>query len=155
MKKILPAGIAAVLAVFAVIQLVPRPPRDNPPPRAPARFPADVKTVMRASCMDCHSNETRWPWYSSVAPMSWYVVRDVIEARSRLNFSDWEMLPVETRLDVLARMWDDVVERKMPHKPYALVHPAMELTVEERKIIRDWISSEVEDLAGRASTGEG
>jgi hypothetical protein len=153
MKRVILTILVVVLALFAVIQLVPGPARDNPPSMAPARFPADVEVVMRKACMDCHSNETNWPWYSTVAPMSWYVARDVLVARSHLNFSNWEAIPVDTRLDMLTKLWDGIVERQMPHKQYALMHPKVELNVGERKIIRDWAFSLVEELSGQDSAG--
>lgn len=155
MKRVILVVLVVVLALFAVIQLVPGPPRDNPPSVAPARFPADVEVVMRKACLDCHSNETNWPWYSAVAPVSWYVATDVLVARSHLNFSNWEALSVETRLDMLTKLWNRVVERQMPHKQYALVHPVVELTVEEKKVIRDWSFSLVEELSGQISPGAG
>lgn len=155
MRKFVTVVFAALLAVFVVIQFVPGPPRDNPPSMAPARFPADVEIVMRKACMDCHSNETHWPWYSAVAPVSWYVATDVLEARSHLNFSNWEALPEETRLDILTKLWNEVVERRMPHKQYALVHPKVELNVEEKKVIRDWAFSLVEELSAPNPSGTG
>lgn len=153
MKRVILVVLVVVLALFAVMQLVPGPPRDNPPSMAPARFPADVEVVMRKACLDCHSNETNWPWYSAVAPVSWYVATDVLVARSHLNFSNWEALSVETRLDMLTKLWNRVVERRMPHKQYALVHPVVELTVEEKKVIRDWSFSLVEELSGQIPPG--
>jgi hypothetical protein len=153
MKRVVLVVLIVVLALFAVIQLVPGPPRDNPPSVAPVRFPADVDVVMRAACMDCHSNETEWPWYSAVAPFSWYVARDVLVARSHLNFSNWEALPVDTRLEVLTKLWDGVVERRMPHKQYALMHPRVELNAEERKVIRDWAFALVDELSQQQATG--
>lgn len=147
--------LALVAAAFVLIQFVPGPPRDNPAPTAPARFPAEVEVVMRDACMDCHSNETDWPWYSAVAPVSWYVARDVQQARSHLNFSSWGALPADTRLDILTKLWDQVVEREMPHKQYTLVHPAVELTVEEKKVIRDWVFHRVEWLSAHDTSRAG
>ena len=87
----------AALAVVA--QLYPRPTRDNPPVWASIDAPHDVERILRRSCYDCHSNETRWPWYSHLAPRSWLVAADVHEARVRMNFSEWpEARPARNRL---------------------------------------------------------
>jgi hypothetical protein len=137
---------AIILTGFVLIQLIPGPPRDNPPVLAPARFPPDLEPIMRDACMNCHSNETEWPWYSAIAPASWYVGTDVLEARASLNFSNWEAIPFEQRLDLLTRLWNGVVEGRMPHHPYVLMHPRVELDVEDRKAIRDWAFDEIESL---------
>jgi len=155
MKRTIVVLVVVLLVLFGAIQLVPGPSRDNPPSVAPARFPADVEVVVRTACMDCHSNETNWPWYSAVAPFSWYVTRDVLVARSHLNFSNWEAVPAETQLDMLTKVWNGVVERRMPHKQYALMHPAVELTAEERKVIRDWTFALMEELSGQNTADVG
>jgi len=66
--------------------------RSNPPVEADLEAPAAVTAVLRTACYDCHSNETHWPWYSYVAPVSWLVARDVEEARSEFSFSRWDQL---------------------------------------------------------------
>ena len=87
--------LLALFVLFLAIQIV-RPARTNPP-ADPARtleahveVPPNVEAILTRACADCHSNRTRWPWYSSVAPVSWLVVNDVNEGRRHLNFSDWE-----------------------------------------------------------------
>jgi cytochrome c551/c552 len=83
-------SLAAGLLVVGLIaiQLVPVN-HTNPPVTAPIKWnSAETEALARRACMDCHSNETVWPWYSNVAPASWLVYYDVVEARSRLNFSN-------------------------------------------------------------------
>ncbi len=75
-----------VVFVLALAQLVPLD-RTNPPVDGEAPASGEVREVLRRSCYDCHSHETRWPWYAHVAPVSWWVVHDVHEAREHLNFS--------------------------------------------------------------------
>ena len=64
--------------------------RENPPITAPLAAQAELAQVLERSCYDCHSNQTRWPWYASVAPVSWLVARDVDRGRHELNFSAWD-----------------------------------------------------------------
>jgi hypothetical protein len=92
----LAAGAGALL--FGVLQLLPAPPRTNPPVSPGRRIesvldvPPQVSGLIHRVCGNCHSNETRWPWYSHVAPFSWLVGSDVARARSAMNFSDWPSL---------------------------------------------------------------
>jgi hypothetical protein len=143
MRKVIPGAVLVLLVAFIVIQFVPGAARDNPPAAAPAEFPPPVESVLRAACMDCHSNETRWPWYSKVAPTSWFVTRDVQRARAVLNFSEWGNVPLERRYALLQAIWNNVVERDMPHKPYALMHPRIELSAADRKTVGDWLNERI------------
>lgn len=117
------------IGLFALIQLVPYG-RDhaNPPvTRAAAFGPGAGLDIARGACFDCHSNESTWPWYSNVAPMSWLIQRDVGEGRSKLNFSEWDR-PQEGSEDLL----EVVEEGEMPPANYTLLHPDARLTEEER-----------------------
>src|SRR6185436_12929985 len=89
------AGIAVALA-FLALQLVPVE-RTNPPLKAPLQAPAPVDAILRRACYDCHSNESRWPWYGYVAPVSWLVADDVKQGRKHLNFSDWNEYSAKKR----------------------------------------------------------
>ncbi|HSJ27302.1 MAG TPA: heme-binding domain-containing protein [Acidimicrobiia bacterium] len=78
---------------------------------------------MRA-CFDCHSNETVWPWYSTIAPMSWLVQRDADEGREELNFSEWHR-------DQDNDAAETVLDRSMPPRQYLLLHPEVRLSDEQ------------------------
>lgn len=81
-----------VIGIFLAIQLVPYGrAHTNPPARREPRWDSQqTRQLARRACFDCHSNETVWPWYSSIAPMSWLVQRDVDEGRRKLNYSEWD-----------------------------------------------------------------
>ena len=83
----LKVGVALV-CVLLLAQLFPVN-RENPPVESEVPASAEVRRVLRSSCYDCHSHETRWPWYSRAAPFSWLVAHDVSHAREHLNFSAW------------------------------------------------------------------
>ena len=114
---------------FGLIQLVPYGrSHDNPPVRAEPKWDAPrTRELASRACFDCHSNETRWPWYSHVAPMSWLVQRDVNEGREHLNFSEWD----EGRGDT-GEAAEEVEERAMPPSQYLLAHSEARLTDAER-----------------------
>ena len=88
--------------------------RTNPPVQADFRGLTEVVSVLRRACYDCHSNETVWPWYSRVAPVSWVIAHDVNEGRAALNFSTWNQLSPEKQAKAINESWEEVAEGKMP-----------------------------------------
>lgn len=117
--------LLAAAVVFVAIQLVPYGWRHpNPPVRADAPWPtAESERIARSSCYGCHSNETDWPAYAYVAPMSWLVRSDVERGRDALNFSDWPAGAEEAEDAV-----DTVLDGEMPPDRYTLVHRDARLT---------------------------
>ena len=111
------------------IQLI-RPPRTNPasdPSAALAshvEVPAGVAAILDRSCRDCHSNETRWPWYSNVAPVSWWVIDHVNHGRSHFNFSEWARYNREEQRDLLEQSCELSRKRAMPLPSYLRMHDA-------------------------------
>ena len=136
-RKIIRPVIYIILAVLVIFQFIPIT-LDNPSVQADFDGPPDVRDILKRSCYDCHSNETAWPWYSYVAPVSWMVAGDVHEARSRLNFSDWGMLaPVDKRV-AGKNIWGQVKRGDMPLSQYLLMHPAAKLTEPDKSVIQGW-----------------
>jgi hypothetical protein len=87
--KVLRWVLLAIVLLLVVIQFVPVD-RSNPPVTSEVPASPEARAVLRRACYDCHSNETVWPWYSKVAPVSWLVARDVHKGREELNFSTWD-----------------------------------------------------------------
>ena len=141
-----------LLVVAAALQLF-RPERTNPlvnPSRtvqAGATVPPDVDAILRRSCYDCHSNQTRWPWYSAVAPMAFGVVEHVTEGRAELNFSEWGAYPAKKRAGLLEKMCEEVREGKMPLKQYLWLHRDATLSEADWKSVCDWSADEADRLA--------
>ena len=133
--------ILAALAAFGlVIQVVPMD-RTNPPVQADLDAPAPVKAILRASCYDCHSNETVWPWYSRVAPVSWLVAQDVRSGRRHVNFSTWNRYDAGRRQAVVRRAVKEVQRGEMPPWYYTIKHPDGKLTPEKRAILEAWAAT--------------
>lgn len=134
-KSAVAFGVALALA-----QLVPVE-RSQPAPGEEPVLPSDVKAVLERSCYDCHSNRTRWPWYSNLAPVSWMVARHVAEGREHLNFTEWEKLRPKQRKNA----WEDVGEAVrvgvMPLTSYVLGHPSAALSEADRALLLQWTSS--------------
>lgn len=102
--------------------------------------PDRVAALLREACFDCHSDETRWPWYSRVSPISWVIARDVRHGRSNLDFSRWSTDPDRepTPDQRLRWMCRDIRERTMPPRLYLVAHPSARLTPEEEDAICAW-----------------
>jgi len=143
MKTIVQRILIAGIAVFILAQFF-RPERTNPPFDPSLTIKSDslaspaVLAILEQSCFDCHSNETRWPWYSEITPSNFLLVRDVNEGRSHLNFSQWLSNKPLRRMSLLEKMYDEVADGAMPLPPYLLMHPNASLTEEKKKILLDW-----------------
>ncbi len=132
--------LVALAVVFVAIQFVPVE-RDNPTEKGLIAGPPEVVEVLARSCFDCHSNRTRWPWYSHVAPVSWLVASDVHEGRSRLNFSNWEMYDASRREDMGREIWQEVERGDMPLGIYLVMHDGARLDPQSMDTIRAWSRS--------------
>lgn len=131
-KKILLLGIGAVVVVFLAIQLVPYGRQhQNPPVQNEVDWgdPA-VRQVAVVACYDCHSNETLWPWYSSIAPVSWLVQNDVEEGRRKLNFSEWPPRRLERE-----ELYEVIYEGEMPPSYYVIMHGDARLTEAQKQLL--------------------
>jgi Haem-binding domain len=114
--------------------------------------PAQIEALLTRACYDCHSNQTRWPWYSRVAPLSWLVARDVALGRKELNFSEWGSYYPQTRKRKLQWIGRVLRERSMPPRAYRLIHPGARLTAAERATLDRWIESEISTPVPHAAT---
>ena len=87
-----------------------------------AKMPADAKAVLVTKCADCHSNETRWPVYARIAPGSWLIERDIVEARKKLDLSRWEEIPAEKQQVLTAKILEEAKSGDMPPLQYLALH---------------------------------
>ena len=137
MRRWIAVSGLSVLAVLIVIQFSPVD-TSNPPVTADIPSSPEGKAVLRRACYDCHSNETRWPWYSRVAPASWLTARDVREGRAELNFSTWNEYSTQQRVKKIKESWEKVAEGEMPPWFYLPAHRDARLSAEDRVLLRDW-----------------
>jgi hypothetical protein len=141
-----PAGaVRWVLMVFLVAfigaQFV-RADRTNPPAMAAAslraKTPPDVSAILDRACRDCHSNETRWPWYSNVAPMSWMLADHVHHGREHFNYSEWTSYPSDDQDKFLGAMCNLAQRGRMPLPSYLLIHRESTLSPGDVQAICTW-----------------
>ena len=128
MKRIITIIIACLLAIFLLIQLVPYGRQHTNPQvmQEPNWDSPQTRELAKRACFDCHSNETIWPWYSNVAPVSWLVQNDVDEGRRYLNFSDWSKVREAFEIPEV------VQEGRMPPSIFLIMHPEARLTQAEK-----------------------
>lgn len=106
-----------------------------------------VAAILDRSCNDCHSNKTRWPWYSNVAPVSWLVIDHVDEGRQNLNFSEWGRYTQRDVDDLLKQICREAKTGVMPLSSYTPLHPRSKLSAEDVMVLCDWTSAERARLA--------
>src|ERR1700677_4163911 len=87
-----------------------------------ANMPAETKTVLVTKCADCHSSKTRWPLYARIAPGSWLIERDIVEARKKMDLSRWEQMPEEKQQVLTAKIFEEAKSGDMPPLQYRLLH---------------------------------
>jgi cytochrome c len=87
-----------------------------------ATMPADAKAILVTKCADCHSSETRWPVYARIAPGSWLIERDIIEARKKMDLSYWEQMPADKQEILTAKIFEEAKSGDMPPLQYRLLH---------------------------------
>ena len=147
MKKIHRWFLIIVAVALVGAQFI-RPDRTNPAADETKDFAtisgpnSAIVPLIRKACYDCHSSETRWPWYSNIAPVSWFVADDVHEARRHLNFSFWGAYPPHRRASALDHIRDEVSSGDMPMRTYLVMHPDARLTQSERDSIVSWAERE-------------
>lgn len=139
MPRLTQLAALAVLLSGAGAQLI-QPDRQNPAVVAEHSIwnaggvDSRVAGVLRRACADCHSNETQWPWYSRVSPISWFVARHVRDGRAKLNFSEWN----GGSPDLTEEIYESVAKNKMPLPGYSIIHRGARLTPADREILRAW-----------------
>jgi hypothetical protein len=146
--RLIAASGAALFFAFLALQLVPAPPRTNPPVarektiHSRLQLPPKVSGILQRACVNCHSNETAWPWYSKVAPSSWLLATHVNGARRAMNLSEWPAEPAET-IAALTAACADVEGGLMPPVSYRWIHPEARLSPAETKAFCAWTRTEV------------
>lgn len=144
MKKWLRIILGVGLALFLLIQLLPIGRNHTNPPvvQEPTWDSPQTRTLVMRACADCHSNETKWPWYSNIAPVSWVVAHHVDEGRGKLNFSEWNR--PQRDADEAAKV---VQEGEMPPGYFTLMHASARLTdAEKEQLIQGLLATVGGDL---------
>lgn len=146
-KKILKITIIVLVVAFVIGQFI-RPNFTNPPVveaetlAASTEVPADVQSVLSRSCSDCHSNETRYPWYSKVTPFNWFLANHIKDARREMNFSVWNTYTPKKKMKKLEELCEQVEEGEMPLPSYLWIHRDAILAEGEAVMLCNWAKEE-------------
>lgn len=141
--------IAWVLAgLFLLIQLV-RPDQTNPTVDSAIDFqnvatpPTEVLSILKNACYDCHSFESKYPWYAQIAPASWWLMSHVEEGREHLNFSEFGKLSLGDRAEALGESAEAIQESEMPLPSYTWfgLHPEANLSDAQRNVLVQWLQA--------------
>jgi hypothetical protein len=158
-KKVIGILVLAVVLLFVAIQLVPFGRQHANPPvvQEPAWDSPQTRELARRACFDCHSNETIWPWYSNIAPVSWLVRRDVDEGRQHLNFSEWgqsrqELGNHEHGSEEIA---ESLQRGQMPPFYFLITHPEARLSAQEKRALIQGLIATTGAGGGEGEEGEG
>lgn len=139
MKKIL----VILLVLFIIIQFF-RIDKTNPPVNKGMDFltikntPENIATKIRASCYDCHSHETKYPWYSNIQPVAWFLKDHIDEGRKKFNFSTFATYEPKRQAHKLYEAVEMLETDEMPMESYLLAHPEAKLTASEKKMMIDY-----------------
>jgi len=150
-KRILKIVLIVFVVIFVGMQVI-RPALSNPPVDesqtiyARTQMTPQVAAILDRSCRDCHSNKTVWPWYTQIAPVSWWLSNHVNEGRRNLNLSEWGRLAPDRQDRKLRQICDEVQDGVMPLSSYLPMHQAAKLSDQDRKVLCDWTDAERQRL---------
>ena len=153
-RKALKVLAIAVALLFVGVQFV-RPEKINRPVdpartiEARTQIPAEVASILSRSCNDCHTQQTRWPWYSQIAPASWFLADHVRDGRRNLNFSDWARYSRRDADSLLGLICREVKGGTMPMESYTLIHRDAKLSAQDVRTLCDWSQAERQRLASQ------
>jgi hypothetical protein len=151
-RKLLKWIVLVLAGLLVVMQLI-RPARTNPPVdesrtiSAHTQLTPEAAAILNRSCNDCHSNQTRWPWYTNVAPVSWFVINHVNDGRRQMNFSDWAQYDRSEQENYLKKICREVKSGDMPIHSYLWLHGDARLSSEDVKALCDWANNESQRLS--------
>ena len=136
--------LGTLVGLFILIQIIPVN-FTNPPVQAEQDFLVvnqasdEVAQKLKQSCYDCHSNETKYPWYSKVAPVSWLLKEHIDDGRRHLNFSTWDTYDLKKKDHKLEEISEALEEGWMPMDQYLWMHKEAELSAAERQELSNWM----------------
>ncbi len=134
------------LIVFVVIQFF-RIDKTNPPADKTKDFlyinnpPKNISAILKASCYDCHSDETVYPWYTNIQPVGWFLKSHIEEGRSKLNFSTFADYDLSKQVKKAHKAAKEITEGGMPLESYLLIHRDAKLTAKDKELLSNYLLS--------------
>lgn len=138
MKRKLTITVCILFVAFLCLQAY-RPAIENKPVTGDIEAPANVKSILKRACYDCHSNQTNVRWYDQIAPVYWQVADDVNKGRAGMNFSEWNKLAAPEKAAKLWEAVNQVLAGAMPIKAYTAVHPSTKLSPDDVNTLKQYV----------------
>jgi hypothetical protein len=104
-------------------------------------IPSDLHKTFVNKCYDCHSNNTRYPWYSNIQPIGWWLAAHVHDGKEELNFAEFKTYNEKRKAHKMEELQEVAEDRSMPLKAYTMFHKNAELTENDEQMIKDWIAT--------------
>ena len=147
-KKIL----LAILIVVVVIQFI-QPARNKSGQALPTdiektySIPQDITVILKNACYDCHSNNTRYPWYVNTQPTAWIMAGHIKDGKAKLNFSEFGSYPIRRQASKLKGIANSIKDDEMPLSSYKLMHNSARLSETDKKLLTDWMQKTADSLS--------
>jgi len=144
--------LLVLLITFVVIQFI-QPARNHSGQVSPSdianvyTLPSDVQKIFKAACYDCHSNNTRYPWYANIQPGGWWLAFHIKEGKEELNFSEFGDYSAKRRINKLREIGNSLTDGTMPLSSYLLIHKDARLTKEEKELVTAWTNKVKDSLS--------
>ena len=138
--------LKVLLVAFIILQFF-RIDKTNPPVDKKMDFltikktPENLSKMIKSACYDCHSNETVYPWYAEIAPVSWYLASHVNDGKEHLNFSEWTAYNVHQKEHILKDLKEVMESHEMPLKSYLLLHENAKMNKNQYEAFSKWLST--------------
>ena len=150
MRRIYKIIILLLIVGFVAIQFF-QPPKNNSNDSSGLitenePMPENIKQIINGSCINCHSNQTRYWWYDKISPASWYIYSHIRDGKHELNLSEWEEMDIYDRITSLDKMGKEVNRKDMPLKSYKLMHKQARLTDDQINEFVEWTKKQSEEL---------
>ncbi len=112
-------------------------------------IPNNVHALLKNACLDCHSNNTSYPWYFNIQPIGWILAKDIKDGKEKLNFSEFGSISSRRQISKLQEAENRIKDGTMPLPVYQFMHPSARLTEEERRVVIDWIQETKDSLTSK------
>jgi len=149
-KKIL----LVLLLAFVVIQFI-RPAKNNGEPEGANHIsksynvPNGVKAILEKACNDCHSNNTTYPWYANIQPVTWWLNSHIVDGKKHLNFSEFTTYNLRRQYHKMEEVISEVDEKHMPISSYTITHGDAKLSDAEKTILTNWAQTVMDTMKAR------
>jgi len=145
-------GLTLILVILIAIQFV-QPARNQSvqvPTGGIARVisvPENVQAILQNSCYDCHSNNTRYPWYAMIQPGAWWMASHIEEGKAELNFDEFGNYSKRRQLSKLKAIQGSIEDKSMPLPSYTFIHRNANLSQKDQKLLKDWLGISREEIS--------